>query len=55
LRSAQLPDGVPRIPEPIAHPPPPTIKRHLLAPGYQIEATPVLDGLRHPFRLKKVA
>jgi hypothetical protein len=31
------------------------IKRHLLAPGYEIEIKPVLDGLRHQYRLKKVA
>lgn len=49
------PDGVPRIPEPIEPPPPPAVNRHQIAEGYEIEATPVLGGLRHRYRLKKVA
>jgi len=49
------PDGVPRIPEPIGPPPPPAINRHQIAEGYEIEATPILGGLRHLYRLKKAA
>jgi putative transposase len=49
------PDGVPRIPEPIEPPPPPAVNRHQIAKGYEIEATPILGGLRHEYRLKKVA
>jgi transposase InsO family protein len=51
----QHPDGVPRIPEPIGPPPPPALGRHQIADGYEIEATPILGGLRHRYRLKKVA
>jgi hypothetical protein len=36
-------------------PPPPAVNRHQIAAGYQIEATPILGGLRHQYRLKKVA
>jgi len=46
---------VPHIPVPIEPPPPPAINRHQIAEGYQIEFTPVLGGLRHRYRLKKVA
>ena len=49
------PEGVPRIPEPIGPPPPPTLDRHHMAPGYEVEATPILGGLRHVYRLKKAA
>jgi transposase InsO family protein len=49
------PDGVPRIPEPIEPPPPPAINRHQIAAGYEIEARPILGGLRHVYRLKKAA
>jgi putative transposase len=47
------PDGVPRIPEPLE--PPPAVDRHQIAHGYKIEATPILGGLRHRYRLKRVA
>jgi putative transposase len=49
------PEGVPRIPERIGPPPPPALDRHHMAPGYEIEATPILGGLRHVYRLKKAA
>jgi hypothetical protein len=49
------PDGVPRIPEPIGPPPPLALGRHQIAEGYEIEATPILGGLRHRYRLKKAA
>ena len=49
------PDGVPRIPKLIGPPPPPALGRHQIAEGYEIEATPILGGLRHRYRLKKVA
>ena len=49
------PDGAPRIPAPIHPPPPPAVNRHQIAEGYEIEATPILGGLRHQYRLKKVA
>jgi hypothetical protein len=43
------------IPAPIDPPPPAAIKRHLLAPGYEIEIKLVLGGLRHWYGCKKVA
>jgi len=46
---------VPRIQAPIEPPPPPDINRHQIAKDYEIEATPILGGLRHRYRLKKVA
>ena len=49
------PDGLPRIPAPIEPPPPPAVNRHQIAKGCQIEAKPALGGLRHRYRLKKVA
>lgn len=48
-------EKVPRIPEPIEPPPPAAEKRHFLAPGYEIEAKPILGGLRHQYRLKNAA
>jgi transposase InsO family protein len=53
--TGQHPEGVPRIPARIEPPPPPAINRHQITEGYEIEATPVLGGLRHRYRLKKVA
>ena len=49
------PEGVPRIPEAVTPPPPPALDRHHIAAGYEIERTPTLGGLRHKYRLKKVA
>ena len=39
----------------LAPPPPPAANRHQVAKGYEIEATPILGGLRHRYRLKNVA
>lgn len=44
-----------RIPAILDPPPPAAVNRHQIAKGYQIEATPVLGGLRHRYRQKKVA